>query len=165
MSRLVQIDRDIDHRVAAIVESWPDWPCRKGCADCCRSLAAEPTITAAEWHRLNAALDQLPPEVATAARHRIRSGHAAARPVTCPLLDTASGACLIYDARPIACREYGFYAERDKVLGCARIHAIAEAEATVIWGNHTAVEAQQAELGLARPLSHWSSRNLVPESA
>lgn len=75
--------------------------------------------------------------------------------MTCALLDRESGACRIYEARPIACRTYGFYAERDKVLGCGRIEAIAEERSDVLWGNHAAVERELSELGEARPLSEW----------
>ena len=73
----------------------------------------------------------------------------------CPLLDSDSGACLVYDARPVACRAYGFYAERGLVLGCARIEAIARAEPDVMWGSWAAVERSMDELGEARDLADW----------
>ena len=85
-------------------------------------------------------------------RERIRASKGAARPVTCPLLDTAAGACRVYCARPIACRAYGFYAERGMVLGCGRIEAMPE---DVVWGNQTALEERLDGLGPARELAAW----------
>jgi Fe-S-cluster containining protein len=66
-------------------------------------------------------------------------------------------ACLIYEARPVACRAYGFYAEREKVLGCSRIEALSREASDVVWGNHAALEARTNELGAAAPLSKWLS--------
>ena len=77
-----------------------------------------------EWEAIATALGGLPAAVADAARRRIRESAGAARPVVCPLLDIETGACLVYDARPVACRAYGFYAERESVLGCGRIESI-----------------------------------------
>ena len=133
----------------------PDWPCHKGCDDCCRSLASEPRVSEKEWQRIAQAIDALPIQVAEPARQRIREAAGRARPVSCGLLDPASGACLIYEARPIACRSYGFYAEREKVLGCSRIEAIAREAPDVLWGNHAALDADLQELGEARELSVW----------
>jgi Fe-S-cluster containining protein len=75
--------------------------------------------------------------------------------VVCPLLDTSSGTCLVYEARPIACRAYGFYAEREYVLGCNRIESIAGQRPDVIWGNHAAMEEDVARLGPAASLAEW----------
>ena len=30
----------------------PDWPCKRGCDDCCRSLASPMRISRAEWERI-----------------------------------------------------------------------------------------------------------------
>jgi len=78
-----------------------------------------------------------------------------ARPVGCPLLDTAAGLCRIYDARPIVCRTYGFYAERDGVLGCHRILEVAETDDAVVWGNHDGIESERRGLGESRSLLSW----------
>jgi Fe-S-cluster containining protein len=149
---LYQIQESVRLRTEAIAAAHPDWPCRKGCDDCCRHLASMPAVTAPEWDAIARALNALPRPVAEAARNRIRDSAAAARPIICPLLDTASGTCLIYDARPVACRAYGFYAERQYVLGCNRIEAIAKESPDVIWGNHVALEEQLESLGPAKPL-------------
>jgi len=152
---LHQIQHAVHVRTDEIAAAHGDWPCRKGCDDCCRSLAGAPRVTREEWDRIAAALDALPPDTAASIRNRIHDSGAASRPVVCPLLDTASGACLIYDARPIACRAYGFFAERQYVLGCHRIEAIAAERSDVVWGNHTALDDRLSALGPAKPLSEW----------
>ena len=145
---LAQIQQNVGDRALATVSAHPDWPCRKGCDDCCRSLASAPRITEAEWLPIADVIDA---EV----RRRIRESAGALRPVVCPLLDTANGACLVYDVRPIACRAYGFYAERDRVLGCSRIETISHEKSDVIWGNHPALEARTQSLGPVAELADW----------
>mgnify|MGYP002778276045 FL=1 len=153
---LVQVEQGVDERVSAIVHAHPGWPCAKGCDDCCRSLASEPSINELEWQRLAPALDE-------PMRQRIRATAGAVRPVVCPLLDVESGACLVYPVRPVACRTYGFYAERGRVLGCHRIEAIAADSPDVVWGNPAAVERELNAWGEARPLSEWLTFPLRPE--
>ncbi len=133
----------------------PDWPCRKGCDECCRSLASAPRVSRAEWRSIAAALRRLPTAVAEAARRRIQVSGSASRPVVCPLLDSASGACLVYDSRPVACRAYGFYAERQYVLGCSRIRSIADDTPDIVWGNHVALEGDLRSLGEPAELASW----------
>ena len=131
------------------------WPCRKGCDECCRRLASVPIVTKAEWELIAAYLDSLEPDAAVLLRARIRESATASRPVVCPLLDTGSGTCLVYESRPVACRAYGFYVEREKVLGCSRIESVAEQSAHVIWGNHIALEEKVQSLGPAAELYRW----------
>lgn len=152
MTRLYQIQESVRLRVEAIASASAGWPCAKGCDECCRRLAAVPRVTQQEWVLIVAALDPLPPAVADAARRRIADSVFATRPVICPLLDTTSGTCLVYEARPVACRAYGFYAEREYVLGCSRIESIADQRPDVIWGNHAALEEETGLLGPAAPL-------------
>src|SRR3569833_371634 len=110
------IQDQVHSRAEAITSTRKDWPCRKGCDDCCRHLASLPVISRAEWDAIDAALHALPPETTASVRHRIRTSKLQSRPVVCPLLDTRAGACLVYQARPVACRPYGFYRERENVL-------------------------------------------------
>jgi len=148
---LYAIQTTVEQREQAMLQATPAWPCRKGCDDCCRSLASEPAVTAEEWTRIRAAIDSLPSAGTLKSRILER-----AQPRVCALLDEASGACLIYESRPIACRTYGFYAERGKVLGCSRIEDLASESPDILWGNHPALEARvKAELGPARPFSIW----------
>lgn len=65
--------------------------------------------------------------------------------------------CRIYEARPIACRTYGFYADRDGVLGCEKIAKIADEDRDVLWGNHEAVMRALTEIapGPTKSLLEW----------
>ena len=152
---LYQIQEAVRLRVEQIVASQPNWPCRKGCDDCCRSLASMPQVTRNEWELIAAALDALPAETAGMVRGRIRDSASGVAPFVCPLLDVEFGTCLVYEARPVACRAYGFYAERQYVLGCSRIESIGHESPDVIWGNHAALEERLRALGEARSLYEW----------
>ena len=155
VSRLYQIQEAVRQRAGEIVSAHAGWPCRKGCDECCRQLASVPRVTRDEWHSIAAALDALPDGTAERVRRRIRDSVAASRPVVCPLLDTDSGTCLVYEARPVACRAYGFYAEREYVLGCGRIESIGHEFPNVVWGNHAALEADWHALGEDATLGEW----------
>lgn len=155
---LSQLHADVDDRVQAIRKDRTDWLCGKGCDGCCRRLSDVPRLTAAEWDLLRQGLAALPAE----RLHAIRRDTAAlagraARPVVCPLLDRASGACPVYAQRPVACRTYGFYVQRELGLYCGDIEArvAAGALADVVWGNHDAVDQRLAGLGEVRPLTEW----------
>lgn len=147
MSALVVIDAKVADRCAGTVAEIPDWPCRAGCADCCRSLAQLPSLTVAEWERLEAAV---PPAHQAAVTQRIREQLAKGQgPYTCPWLEPSNDRCLVYEARPVACRTYGFYVERDKGLYCSRIeHRVATGELDqVVWGNQVTVDEQLDAFG------------------
>jgi len=60
----------------------------------------------------------------------------------------------VYEARPLACRSYGFYADHEGVLGCDRILARAD-DGAVVWGNHEALMRAAATLGERRSLLDW----------
>jgi Fe-S-cluster containining protein len=147
MTRLCQIQDEVRLRAEAIASTHGNWPCRKGCDDCCRRLASVPRVTREEWRLIAAAIDALPAETAEHAKQRIRDSAGTSRPVICPLLDADSGTCLVYEARPIACRAYGFYAEQREVLGCSRIESVSLESPNVVWGNHSALEAKVDLLG------------------
>jgi Fe-S-cluster containining protein len=155
--RLAILDQVVADRCAETTGRRPSWPCHAGCADCCRSLSREPELTAAEWGRIREALQALAPQDraridAAAAERRRANG---ARPVVCPLLDEERGLCRVYEARPIACRSYGFYADRDGVLGCERIAMLAAEDDGIVWGNHDAVVLALDEFGPRRSLLDW----------
>jgi Fe-S-cluster containining protein len=148
------IDAKVLARSAAIEQAHPFWPCAKGCDLCCRSLPHQPMISAAEWERLAVALGELSPATQRAVRARILES--AAGPVICPLLDREHGACLVYDARPVACRSYGFYAERDAGLHCDIVtEAVRAEQAEVVWGNGESLAAELDALGERRTLAAW----------
>ncbi len=79
------------------------------------------------------------------------------RPVICPLLDKAKGACLIYAHRPIACRTYGFYVQRDLGLYCKDIETrVSDGMLTeVVWGNDDGIDNRLRALGESRELPEW----------
>ena len=143
------LHESIAARTGAIERSHGSWPCRKGCDACCTRLAAVPELTAAEWDLLRPVAEALPAHV----HARIEALEGAVRPVACPFLE--AGACLVYEARPVACRTYGFYVDRDGGQYCGLVEAL---NADVIWGNGAAVEAELSALGTRRDLlTLWRS--------
>ncbi len=158
---LRQLHADIDARVGSIRDDRPDWLCGKGCDGCCRQLADVPQLTEAEWQLLRTGLALLPPaRLAEIARDTAALADQTARPITCPMLDRQTGACPVYAQRPVACRTYGFYAQRDKGLFCRDIETrVADGTlADVVWGNHDAIDQRLAGLGPRRPLTEWFER-------
>lgn len=157
--RLFGIFSIIENRVERITRKRPDWLCHKGCDQCCRQLAQPPALTAVEWNLLGDGLAQLDPTLQQQVGERI---HALARhscgPLTCPLLDDASGTCLVYHFRPVMCRIYGFYASGMYNLWCDMLQAKYQAGAydEVVLGNHAPVQrALQQHGGETRSLVAW----------
>ena len=158
MPPLSRLHQEIDARVASIREHHPEWLCGKGCDSCCRRLAAVPQLTAAEWELLRSGLAALAPEQLAAIRRDVADlASQTTRPVICPLLDRTTGACPVYAERPVACRSYGFYVQRDQGLYCHDIESqvAAGALADVVWGNHDAIDQRLASLGERRALTAW----------
>lgn len=161
MTTLTQLHDDIDARVQAIRGGRADWLCGKGCDSCCRRLAEVPQLTSAEWDLLRAGLAELPPERLQAIRSNVAALRSSqSRPITCPMLDLAAGTCPVYAQRPVACRTYGYYVQRDKGLYCPDIESrVADgALADVVWGNHDVVDQRLAGLGESRALTEWFER-------
>ncbi len=161
MVTLSQLHFDIDNRVQSIRENQPDWVCGKGCDNCCRRLARLPQLTEAEWVFLQEGLAALAPERLRSIRREITLlAKSPSSPVVCPLLDRATGACPVYAHRPIACRTYGFFVQRDKGLYCQDIEAkVADgALADVVWGNHDAIDRSLLGFGETRGLTDWFER-------
>ena len=158
MSQLTELHVDIDARVASIRENTADWLCGKGCDSCCKRLAEVPQLTAAEWGLLREGLAGLAADYLQAISREIAAvANSTARPVVCPLLDHATGACPVYLHRPVACRTYGFYMQRDLGLFCRDIEKqVADGTLPdVVWGNHDAIDQRLAGLGESRPLTEW----------
>lgn len=155
---LTVLHLDIEARVQAIRLDHPDWRCGKGCDSCCRRLAEVPQLTAAEWQLLQEGLAALEPEhLGRISRDMATLAGQQSRPVVCPLLDRTSGACPVYAQRPVACRSYGFYVQRDLGLYCHDIESRVAAGtlADVVWGNHDAIDRRLASLGESRSLTEW----------
>jgi Fe-S-cluster containining protein len=161
MNTIAQLHADIETRVKAIRDGHPDWLCRQGCDGCCRRLAEVPRITAEEWDWLKEGLAALPPERLREIGQEIAAlAGQPSRPIVCPLLDRAEGACLVYAHRPVACRTYGFYVQRDLGLYCKDIES-READgalAEVVWGNHDVIDRRLWGLGESRELPEWFAR-------
>lgn len=157
-SSLFEIHADIDARVGSIREHRPDWPCAKGCDTCCRKLADVPRLTRTEWDLLREGLAALPASQFDEIARKIRAlAEGAARPVVCPMLDAASGACPVYAHRPVACRTYGFFVDRDLGLYCRDIEALVAGGRLedVVWGNHEAIERRLKAFEPVRALTDW----------
>jgi len=163
--QLQQFHLEIDARVQSIRENRPDWLCGKGCDTCCRRLAEVPQLTAAEWELLRDGLAALAPEHLLEISEKMAAlagqrGDQTSRPIVCPLLDQATGACPVYAQRPVACRTYGFYVQRDLGLYCGEIESrVADGKlADVVWGNQDAVDRQLSGFGEMRSLVEWFVR-------
>ncbi len=160
-TKLNTLHADIETRVNAIRDEQPDWLCGKGCDGCCLRLAEIPRLTAQEWEWLQEGLMALPPEQLQEISKEIAAlvGNPA-RPIVCPLLDRAAGSCRVYAHRPIACRTYGFYVQRDLGFYCKDIEArVAEGALTdVVWGNHDVIDRHLGDLGESRELFEWFAR-------
>ena len=87
----------------------------------------------------------VPPEVAGRIAEALLQSQG---PYICPWLDRPSGRCLVYEARPLACRTYGFYVERGRGLYCHKIEKRVETGEmdAVVWGNHDAILSAQGPL-------------------
>lgn len=158
MNTLNQIHTDIDARVQAIRDDNLDWLCGLGCDGCCHRLAEIPRLTAAEWDWLQEGLAALPPEQLRDIGQNIAAlAEQSSRPIICPLLDQSAGACKVYAHRPVACRTYGFYVQRDQGLYCKDIESrLAGGSWTeVVWGNQDAVDHRLSGLGETRDLTEW----------
>jgi len=117
------------------------WPCRAGCDACCRSLGAIPSVTEAELELLWPAIHTLPDAQEILDRIERLSP---LPPIVCPLLDRDTGQCRVYEARPIACRTYGFYGGRDGDYWCDRVTQHLEGRRdTLIAGNQVAVDRER----------------------
>ena len=149
---LADVQDRVAARAAAIRDAHPFWPCGEGCDHCCRTLPSLPVVTLAEREELRRALSVLSRQERVIVEERIRNAPAVG-PLTCPMLDEATSGCRVYDARPVVCRTYGFYTDRDAGLHCHKVtSAVREngAEQTVVWGNGEAISRDMSVLGEAR---------------
>lgn len=158
MNTLPQIHADIDERVQLIRDDHPDWLCGLGCDGCCHRLAEIPLLTKTEWDWLWEGLAALPQEqFRKIGQNIVALAGQSSRPIVCPLLDRLVGACRVYAHRPVACRTYGFYVQRDKGLYCKDIESrVAGGDwAEVVWGNQDAIDRRLCGLGDTRELTEW----------
>ncbi len=153
---LTVLHDEVAARVAQMQDSHGVWPCAAGCDHCCRRLGALPQLTRAEFELLRPAIDALEDRAAVVeailnARPNAQ-GH-----WTCPLLDRHRGRCRVYDARPVACRTYGFYASREGDYWCERVTAHVDGRRdSLIAGNQVAIDCRRdTALGPSRDLAEY----------
>ena len=145
-------------RVNSIRADNSDWLCRLGCDTCCRRLAEVPLLTTMEWDLLRNGLVTLPSEQLLKISQTVAAlANQTARPIVCPMLDQSAGACLVYDYRPVACRTYGFYVQRDQGLYCIDIKTQVDGGdwVEVVWGNQDVVDRRLNGLGDTKDLIEW----------
>ena len=141
MTPLSQLHLNIDNRVQHIRQNQADWLCTKSCDTCCRQLADLPQLTAAEWDLLRQGLAALPSEHQHSIRNKVATlPDQPTSPITCPLLDTITGACPVYPHRPVASRRYGFYVQREQEHNTTRKLRHVPAEAGANPGSSTYTE-------------------------
>ncbi len=161
MNALTQLHADIEERVQAIREDNLDLLCCLGCDGCCRRLAEVPRLTAVEWDWLRVGLAAMSPERLREIGQSIAAlAEQPSRPIVCPLLDQSAGACQVYAHRPVACRTYGFYVQRDQGLYCKDIESGVSGGiwAAVVWGNQDVIDRRLCGLGDTRDLTEWFER-------
>jgi uncharacterized protein len=169
LRKLVLIDERVEGRARATREAFGGrWPCARGCDHCCRSLPHLPEVTEPEWTRIADGIDALPEQVRLGVLRRVHEEEGREGPrrnVVCPMLDEVEGACLVYEARPVACRTYGFYTERDASLACSIVmSAVADHEArdeAMMWGNGEAIAQDLAAFGERASIATWLAAGLT----
>lgn len=148
-SSLLDLFNDVAARSRVLAAAHPEWPCRAGCDTCCRRLARVPELHRSEWRLLRAALLDLPENARAqclAAAETLRrevAVHGETRPVACPLLDSERGVCRVYEARPLACRSYGFARSRGHDAWCEQVAGhVAGLDAELPFINEDALKRQ-----------------------
>lgn len=145
---LTVLQGEIQARVTQMQASHGAWPCAAGCDHCCRRLGALPQVTEVEFDLLWPAIEALPDHTAVVDAI-LQARPNAAGHWTCPLLNQDRGRCRVYDARPVACRTYGFYAGRDGDYWCEQVTAhVGARRDSLVAGNQVAIDRRRdAELG------------------
>lgn len=148
--QLLLVDSRVATRVEAIRTPRDWWPCRRGCDQCCRQLARPPILTSCEWERIDAAVVALPSPIRAEVEQKIKTllaqiaSDTVGSRVVCPFLDDSQGACRIYEARPIACRTYGFFVSRGGDDYCQIVEAevASQGDRDIVWGNANAIDEE-----------------------
>jgi len=94
----------VDAAVAEAVRRSGPWiACRVGCTECCMGTFP---ISGLDAGRLRSGMAALDPNRAARVRERARRA-TGADDEPCPALDPSTGACDVYDWRPLTCRLFG----------------------------------------------------------
>jgi Fe-S-cluster containining protein len=97
----------VDQAMAEAVRKSGSWlACRIGCHECCIGPFPITQLDALRLRAGLAGLETREPERAARVLRRARAS-VAGEDEPCPALDPDTGACDLYDARPITCRMFG----------------------------------------------------------
>jgi len=117
MEELDDIFAVVDRAFLQVAGNFPDAVrCGKGCVDCCHAVFDLSLVEAVNLRRRILALPHdtlaLISEAAEQAmgdwsRLAAEGGDLSIARIRCPLLNSNSGQCLCYEARPVNCRTYG----------------------------------------------------------
>ena len=148
--KLQELDERIAARSQAIRVEHDWWPCQRGCDQCCRQLAHPPELSSEEWVRVDEAVAKLAVPTRAEIEMKINAlllqiaEEAVGSHVVCPYLNESEGACHIYEARPVACRTYGFFVARDHDQYCQLIETevASRPDQAIVWGNAAGVRRE-----------------------
>lgn len=156
-TKLLALFDEVQARSGALMNERPAWPCGRGCGGCCQTLARAPELTRSEWLLLDAALLALPElereDCLEKASQLAAELHARGQegPCECPMFDASTQVCRVYEARPLACRSYGFYAGRSHDAWCQLVaDHVADVRENLIVGNLDALETRLSRLDSER---------------
>lgn len=156
-SRDQQLVQIIDAASADAVRRSGSWlNCRLGCTQCCIGIFSITPLDAARLRDGLAALDATTPETAAAVRRRAAEsvqrltpgfpGNSAtgeldesdpryedfANDEPCPALNPASGACDLYEHRPVTCRVFGPPVRSEDGIGVCELNFTSAAEPEIL---------------------------------
>lgn len=85
-------------KIDALLSKIPTFQCKEGCFDCCGPLE----LSRLEYMRCIQASGRSAEDVRQQMQNNLKQGI-----YTCPLLDTQTGKCTVYEVRPAICRLFG----------------------------------------------------------
>ena len=85
-------------RIDAILATIPSFKCKEGCADCCGPVQ----LTRLEYYRCVKASDRSAEDVRRHMERNLKQ-----KTCQCPLIDTRTKRCSVYEVRPAICRVFG----------------------------------------------------------
>lgn len=85
-------------KIDALLSKLPNFQCKEGCADCCGPVE----LSRLEYMRCIKVSGRSTEDVRLQMQNNLKQGIYA-----CPLLDTKTNRCTVYDVRPAICRLFG----------------------------------------------------------
>ena len=85
-------------KIDALLSGLPTFQCKEGCADCCGPVE----LSRLEYMRCIQVSGRTAEDVGQQMQNNLKQGIYA-----CPLLDTKTNRCTVYDVRPAICRLFG----------------------------------------------------------